>query len=147
MDSARIAHMKTKADCLNIEDAARKAIGQMYACSPECRKLRVGSSGAVHEFDIYAENVVVGGVSTSPLTIGQSNRNTGGTDRASRELLWLSLWPGREARIHVLTDRALAQWLCNQFRGVLFPRTLTIYHYDCASGLLDRIGALASTQD
>jgi hypothetical protein len=136
----------TKAECLRIEDDARRAIGRMYGCSPECRKIRLGKAGAIHEFDIYSANVVIGGVSTSPLTIGQNNRNTGGTDRASRELLWLSLWPGNETRVHVLTDRALAQWLYAQFRGVAFPYAITIYHYDLASDVLNQVGTMASTQ-
>jgi hypothetical protein len=134
----------TKAECLRIEDEARRAVGRVYDCSPENRKIRIGGAGAVHEFDIYAENVVVGGVSTSPLKIGQNNRNTAGTDRASRELLWLLLWPGRETRIHVLTDKAHAQWLFGQFRGVAFPHAITIYHYDCANHALSQVGTLAS---
>jgi len=134
----------TKADRLSVEDAARRAVGRIYGCCPERRNVRVGNAGAVHEFDIYAENVVIGGVSTSTLKTSGQNRNTGGTDRACHELLWLSLWSGCESRIHVLTDMPLAQWLYGRFNGVAFCHEISIYHYDAASDVLRKIGSLAS---
>jgi hypothetical protein len=139
-----LEHMNslTKANCLRIEDDARRAVGRMYGCCPERRRIRVGSAAAIHEFDIYSENIVIGGVSTSPLKTSGQNRNTGGTDRACRELLWLSLWSGRETRIHVLTDGMLAQWLVAQFRGIAFPHEITIFHYACAADLLRQTGTL-----
>ena len=54
-----------------IEAAARSAVGQMYRCSPVCRRIRIGETGPIHEFDVYAEGIVIGGVSTgTPKTFG-----------------------------------------------------------------------------
>jgi len=133
----------TKADRLRVEDAARKAIGRMYSCSPVHGNIPIGDAGAIHEFDIYAENTVIGGVSTGTLKTSGQNRNTGSCDRACSELLWLSLWPGHESRVHVLTDKALAQWLVDRhFKGVVFPRSITVYHYSCTDDTLHQIGVL-----
>ena len=137
-------HVATKEDRLRIEAAARKAIGRIYRCSPECRDICLGSAGTTHEFDVYAENAVIGGVSTGTLKTSGQNRNTGSCDRACCELLWLSLWSGCETRVHVLTDKTLAQWLLNHFEGVVFPYAITIYHYECGSDALHQIGILGS---
>jgi hypothetical protein len=120
----------------------------MYGCSPVCRNIRVGDAGASHEFDIYAENIVIGGVSTGTLKTSGQNRNTGSCDRACSELLWLSLWPGCESRVDVLTDRAIADWLVvRHFKGVAFPCSITIYHYNCADDTLHQIGILGGGSD
>jgi hypothetical protein len=101
-----------------------------------------GKNGPTHEFDIYLENVVVGGVSTSPVKTSRGRSNTGGVDRACSELLWLTLWPGKERRIHVLTERDLAQKLVDRFRGARFPSAITIYHYIRETDQLEKIGSL-----
>lgn len=141
---ARGMNKLSKAECLAIEAAARTAVGRTYCCSPACRKIRIGKTGPVHEFDIYADNVVIGGVSTSPLKTSPGSRNTGGCDRACSELLWLSLWQGNETRVHVLTDKALAEWLVQRYEGAIFPNSITIYHYDHPSDALHQVGILAS---
>ena len=61
---------------------------------PFLGKLLSARVAPIHEFDIYADGIVIGGVSTSPLKTGGGTSNTGGCDRACSELLWLSLWPG-----------------------------------------------------
>jgi len=132
-----------KAECLVIEAAARSAVGRTYRCSPVCRKIRVGKTGPIHEFDIYAEGIVIGGVSTGTLKTSGGNANTGSCDRACSELLWLSLWQGRESRIHVLTNSALADWLVRHFMGAVFPHSITVYHYDCPNLALRQVGILA----
>ncbi|MBI4443222.1 MAG: hypothetical protein HY649_07590 [Acidobacteria bacterium] len=132
----------TKAERLAIETRARSAVGREYHCSPVSRNTRVGERGPVHEFDVYAEGIVIGGISTSPLKTGGGNSNTGGCDRACAELLWLLLRPGPEARIHVLTDRPMAEWLVNRFRGATYPHPITIYHYDVSCDALTKMGVL-----
>lgn len=132
----------TKAECLAIEHAACVAVGRAFNCTPRSYKVPFPNSGASHEFDIYAAGVVIGGVSTSPLTIGAGNRNTGGCDRACSELLWLVLWPGNETRIHVLTDLALAKWLVGRYQEIPFPHPITIYCYDRALDALAKVGSL-----
>lgn len=138
----------TKAECLAIEAAARIAVGREYGCAAVSRKARLGDHGPFHEFDVYSEGVVIGGVTTSPLKTGGGSPNTGGCDRACSELLWLSLWPGTETRIHVLTDRPLAAWLLSRFRGAGFPHRIIIYHYESTRDTLAPVGALNdSTQN
>lgn len=134
----------TKAQCLAIEAAARTSVGQLFNCVPNSTRVAFPNGGAKHEFDIYAPGLIIGGVSTSPLSTSCSNRNTGGCDRACSELLWLTLWPGPERRIHVLTDLPLATWLVTRFQGVAFPRSIFIYHYDLANNLLTVAGTLAA---
>lgn len=136
-------HM-TKAERLEIEAAAGTAVGRKFQCTPESRKVSFPGGHPVHEFDVYMEDVVIGGVSTSPLITGGGSRNTGGCDRACSELLWLTLWPGDEERIHVLTDRPLAEWLVNRYRGAAFPHPITIYHYDRNRDALEQVGAFSA---
>jgi hypothetical protein len=127
---------------LAIESAACSAAGRQFDCTPVRTKLAFPNGGASHEFDIYARGVVIGGVSTSPHKVGAGNTNTAACDRASSELLWLSLWPGPENRIHVLTDEALAKWLAKRYRGIRFPHQITIYHYDLTEDALTEVGML-----
>jgi hypothetical protein len=134
----------TKAERLKIEAAACRAIGRIYHCSPICCKTPLSQTGPAHEFDIYADGIVIGGVSTSPLKTSPGSRNTGGCDRACSELLWLSLWQGNETRVHVLTDKALAEWLVRRYEGAIFPHSITIYHFDHPGDALHEVGILAS---
>jgi hypothetical protein len=134
----------SKTERLAIEAVARSAVGREFGCAAACRNIPLAERGPVHEFDVYAQGVVIGGVSTSPLKTGGGNSNTGGCDRACSELLWLSLWPGPEARIHVLTDRPLANWLVSRFRGAVFPHQITIYFYDHPCDRLTQIGMLSA---
>lgn len=135
-------HHMTKTERLAIEAAARAAIGRSLRCRPESRSVSFPNDGPSHEFDIYDSGVVIGGVSTSPLTTGGGSRNSGGCDRACSELLWLTLWPGIETRVHVLTDRPLAEWLVKRYQGIAFPHPITIYHYDRALDALAQVGIL-----
>lgn len=132
----------TKAQRLAIEAAARAAAGRKYGCSPVRRTAGLGHRGPSREFDIFCKGVVVGGVTTSPLKTSGGNYNTGGCDRACSELLWLTLWPGNESRIHIMTDRVLADWLHTRYKGAAFPFPVTIFHYDRASDKLARVGVL-----
>jgi len=139
--------MTTKSDRLEIESAARNAVGRKYSCSPISRKLYCGEGGPSHEFDLYAKGIVIGGVSTSPLKTSGGSSNTGGCDRACAELLWLVLWRGTESRIHVLTNKPMADWLVTRFRGAAFPSEITVYHYDCSSDRLAEVGLLHTQSD
>lgn len=136
----------SKAAKLAVESAARAAVGRQFSCAPVCTNLAFPNGGASHEFDIYVQGVLIGGVSTSPLKVGAGNVNTGGCDRASSEVLWLSLWPGPESRIHVLTDEPMAKWLAKRYRGIPFPHQITIYHYDQARDALSQAGVLHAQQ-
>ena len=134
----------TKADCLRVEAAARSAVGRVYKCTPVCATMPISEHGPNYEFDIYSDGVLVGGVSTGTLKTSGGNANTGSCDRACSELLWLSLWQGCETRIHVLTDRPLAEWLVRRFTGAVFPHSITVFHYDCSGNGLLQIGILSA---
>lgn len=132
----------TKAERLEIEAHARAAAGSLFSCDPSSVKVPFPCGGKPHEFDIYARGVVIGGVTTSPLVTSRGSRNTGGCDRACSELLWLTLWPGTERRMHVLTDRDLANWLIARYKGIPFPHAIWIYHYDNGNYQLTAVGRL-----
>ncbi len=132
----------TKSARLSVEAKAREAVALLYSCAPKCQRVAFPNGKPIHEFDVYAPNIVIGGVSTSPLKTSGGKSNTGGCDRASSELLWLSLWPGREKRIHVLTDKALAAWLVARYSGANFPHTISIYHYEVTTNTLSLVDNL-----
>ncbi|MGH8451148.1 hypothetical protein [Pseudomonas sp.] len=134
----------TKRERLDIENLARLAFSKSISCNAISKKLAVGVNGPVHEFDIYAEDVVIGGVSTSTYNTSHGNPNTGSRDRACAELLWLSLWPGRESRVHVLTDKPLADWLFKRFNNAPFPTTIDIYHYEMARDSVALVGSVGA---
>lgn len=127
---------------LAVEDAAREAAGTLFRCAPISQRVPFPNDGPIHEFDIYAAGELIGGVSTSPLKTSGGRWNTGGFDRACSELLWLSLWPGTERRIHILTDKPLAEKLVSRYRGVAFPHVISVYHYACQANSLSLMGTL-----
>lgn len=127
---------------LGIENQARIAISRHLKCEAESKKLAVGTGGPLHEFDIYADGVVIGGVTTGTHKTSTGKSNTGSCDRACAELLWLSLWPGAESRIHVLTDKPLADWLFKRFAKAPFPRKIDIYYYSQVSDSLALVGGV-----
>lgn len=136
--------MTSKADRLLIEVQARISVARRYACTAESKRVSFPNSSVKHEFDLFAVGRIVGGVTTSPLSTSKGNSNTGGRDRACSELLWLSLWPGPEQRLHVLTDRPLADWLVNRFQGVPFPHEIVILHYDLSEDILHDVGTIGA---
>ena len=111
------------------------------------RILVFGESGAKHEFDIYEKDKVIGGVSTSPWRnkangSGKRTNNTSGQDRASTELLWLSLWQGPERRVHILTDDEMAKKLFQKFNGSAFQQRIEIYYFNAQDLSFLRVGIL-----
>jgi hypothetical protein len=134
----------SKRERLEIESRARAALSKHMSCQAESKKLAVGADGPLHEFDIYADGVVIGGVTTGTHKTSDGKSNTGSCDRACAELLWLSLWPGRESRVHLLTDRPLADWLFKRFSRAPFSRKIDIYHYNPAFDSLAHIGGVGA---
>jgi len=134
----------TKRERLNVENQARLACSRAFSCRAESKKLVVGTKGPVHEFDIFFEGVVIGGVSTSTYKTSRGSPNTGSRDRACAELLWLSLWPGQESRVHVLTDKPLADWLFKRFDNAPFLINIDIYYYDVARDALAFVGSVGA---
>lgn len=133
-----------KRERLEIEKRARTALSRLMSCDAVSKRLSVGSTGPLHEFDIYAEGIVIGGVSTGTYNTSGGNPNTASRDRACAELLWLSLWPGDESRVHVLTDRLLAEWLSTRFNRAPFSRRIDIYHYDWELDLISHVRGIGA---
>ena len=106
--------------------------------------LKVGQAGASHEFDLYVPEMFIGGISTSPWTNKTLRRstNTGGQDRCSTELLWLTLWEGTEHRVIILTDIEMADKLLKRWRGCAFPHKIEIIHYNSSEQYFETVGIL-----
>ena len=126
------------------EQFVRQIFNAWRGCQAVKQALRVGDKGTRHEFDIYQHNGIIGGISTSPWIVGNNSSNTGGRDRAAAELLWLTLWPGQENRVHVLTDRKMAEGIFNRFKGCPFPHAIEIIHCDIHSQRFEAIGKLGN---
>lgn len=90
--------------------------------------LQLGNDGASHEFDLYESDKVIGGVTTSPWKNKTGSSNSAGQDRASTELLWLTLWNGNEWRVMILTDQEMAEKLYKRWKGCPFPKRIEIIH-------------------
>lgn len=133
----------TKAERLAIEAKARRAVAREFLCEVQWKRDPFPNGGPIHEFDLFAADRIIGGVTTGRKITPAGNSNTGARDRACSELLWLSLWPGSERRMHVLTDRPLADWLFSRFQRVPFPHEITIFHYDPNNDSLCRVGTIS----
>lgn len=131
-----------KSQRLDIECSARSAYSMKISCELSSKRLAVGVNGPLHEFDIYAEGLVIGGISTGTYNTSLGKTNTGARDRACAELLWLSLWPGSESCTHILTDMPLATWLVKRFGSAPFLKSIDIYHYDVAQDSLNLVGRI-----
>jgi len=131
---------------LDIEARVRESLNAGRATAAKKSVLPVGTAGASHEFDIFEENKIIGGISTSPWTNKTGSTNTGGQDRATAELLWLCLWPGQEVRILVLTDCEMAEKIYGRFAGCPFTYPIEILHFDVAVEKFTSKGILGATQ-
>jgi hypothetical protein len=104
--------------------------------------LPIGNQGAKHEYDLFEKGKIIGGISTSPWFNKTGSNNTGGQDRASAELFWLSLWNGMEKRVHILTDFEMAKRLHQRFKGVPLNAKIEIIHFDLTEKHFKSIGKL-----
>ena len=127
---------------LDIERMIRQVFNQTYRTSADKAKLRVGKKGATHEFDIFEQSKVIGGITTSPWKNRSGTNNTGGQDRASTELLWLSVWEGNERRVMICTDKEMAERLFDRWKGCAFPHEIEVIHSDESGGSMTLIGTL-----
>ena len=125
------------------EERARLLLGKTCQARLAEREtaLRIGPT-ASHRFDIYEPKRFIGGISTSPWIVGHSSNNTGGQDRVSTELLWLSLWEGDERRVMVLTNREMATRTFERWEGCPFRHPIDIIFCDLCKETLETIGSL-----
>lgn len=129
---------------LEWEETIRQAFNTERGFRASKHRLPVGLEGAKHEFDLYEADHVIGGISTSPWTnrTQLKSSNSGGQDRLSAELLWLSLWKGMEARVVIVTDKEMAERLLSRFRGCGFPHPIEIVLFESLSETLTTVGFL-----
>lgn len=112
------------------EESMRSRFNSFYNLNASKQRLKLGRSGAKHEFDLYDAGKLIGGINTSPWKNRSGSNNTGGQDRVSTELLWLSLWEGNEKKVIVLTDREMAERIIARFSGCAFPKKIEIILFD-----------------
>lgn len=112
------------------EESIRSSLNRLYNINATKQRLKLGSSGAKHEFDLYDAGKLIGGINTSPWKNKTGSNNTGGQDRVSTELLWLTLWEGYEKRVIVLTDSEMAERIIARFSGCAFPKKIEIILFD-----------------
>ncbi len=132
---------------LQIEQKVREAFNDLGGTKAKKTTLRFGKTSPSHEFDLYENKKIIGGISTSPWFnkpkgSKRPTGNTSGQDRASTELLWLSLWQGSERRVHILTDKEMAERLFKKFSGACFSRSIEIHHYDVDKNTFRHVGTL-----
>jgi len=125
-----------------IESMVRNEYNKSNNTNAQKTTLSIGHGNALHEFDIYEQNIVIGGISTSPWFNKTGSNNTGGQDRASTELLWLTLWQGSERRFHILTDEEMARRLFKKFSGAPFPHNIEIHHFEISTKMFSLVGTL-----
>jgi hypothetical protein len=106
------------------------------------KKIEVGQHRVRHEFDLYDANEVIGGITTSPWKNKTGSYNTAGQDRASTELLWLSLWEGNEHRVMILTDKEMADKLFKRWHGCPFLHRIEIIYCNLVDKRFEKVGIL-----
>ncbi|MBI4307391.1 MAG: hypothetical protein HY684_01110 [Chloroflexi bacterium] len=120
---------------LEEEEAIRNRYNQARGLNAKKAKLCLGKT-AVHEFDIFEQGRVIGGITTSPWknrpteNYPSGSNNSGGQDGTAAELLWLSLWQGYEERVLMLTDKDMATGLLHRWKGCRFPNPIKVVHFD-----------------
>jgi hypothetical protein len=128
----------------DLEPAARAAFDLAFGTRSVRQRLPVGRRGAEHEFALHAPGKAIGSIVTARWDGAADPRSgtTPGQDRASAELLWLSLWEGRERRVLVATDLELAQRLVARYAGCYLPAQVEVHHCDITSGSLYLAGRI-----
>jgi len=124
----------------SFERKARNAFNKDQGTDAQKSIVTVGEKQ--HEFDLYQEGVVAGGISTSPWLNRTPNRtnNSGGQDRVAAELFWLHLCRSAKRKVLILKEKDMANGINNRFGGSGFfspavevwlydPTTDTINHY------------------
>ena len=127
---------------LEAESEIRDLFNSWYKVAARKVKLQVGQTQTAHEFDLYDPNRVIGGITTSPWKNRSGSSNSGGQDRASAELLWLTLWKGDEHRVMILSGEDMADRLLKRFQGCSFPHHIEIIHYDSPLREFKELGRL-----
>ena len=117
------------------EEMAREAFNKSQGT--KARKSRVSIGRVAHEFDLYQEGVVVGGISTSPWTNRTAKRtnNSGGQDRVAAELLWLHLCKSVNRKVLILKEKDMADGINHRFGSSgFFDPVVEVWLFDPTDG-------------
>lgn len=130
-----------------IEQRVRAAFNTTHAVQTRKQRLIMPGGHARHEFDLYDEGRVIGGVSTSPWrNLAKEGKrrtyNTAGQDRATTEIFWLSHWKGAERRIHILTDEDMADKLYGRLRAIPMLSSVDVLRFNLQNDSFTVIGSL-----
>ena len=121
------------------EKMARDAFNKSQGT--EAQKSVVSIGKVQHEFDLYQEAVVVGGISTSPWFNRTAKRtnNSGGQDRVAAELLWLHLCKSARRKVLILKEKDMADGINHRFGGSgFFSPTMEVWLFNPTDGTLIR---------
>jgi len=99
------------------EEMARDAFNKSQGT--KARKSVVSIGKVQHEFDLYQEGGVAGGISTSPWVnrTAKHTNNSGGQDRVAAELLWLLLCNSARRKVLILKEKDMADGINHRFGG------------------------------
>ncbi|TGK12924.1 hypothetical protein [Leptospira stimsonii] len=115
---------------LDLEERIRGKFNKIFNVHTVKEELAPNASASPHEFDIYNKGKFIGGINTSKRLTSSGNNNTGGQDRVSSEIFWLSLWEGDERRVLILTDLAMQKYIQEKYEGWKFPHKIEVYYFD-----------------
>lgn len=119
------------------EEMARDAFNKSQGT--KARKSVVSIGKTQHEFDLYQEGVVAGGISTSPWVNRTAKRtnNSGGQDRVAAELLWLHLYNSAKRRVLILKEKDMADGIYHRFGGnQFFIPPVEVWLFDPVTGAI-----------
>lgn len=115
----------------SFEAKARNAFNRNQGTNAQKSIVTVGKKQ--HEFDLYQEGVVVGGISTSPWLNRTPRRtnNSGGQDRVAAELFWLHLCSTAKRKVLVLLEKDMANGIYRRFgESDFFSPQVEVWLYD-----------------
>ncbi|NWF77939.1 MAG: hypothetical protein HXY36_05040 [Chloroflexi bacterium] len=113
------------------ERKARDAFNRNEGTNAQKSNVTVGKKQ--HEFDLYEQGVVVGGISTSPWLNRTPKRtsNSGGQNRVAAELLWLHFCRSAKRKVLILKEKDMADGINNRFGGNgFFSPAIEVWLYD-----------------
>jgi hypothetical protein len=104
----------------------------------KARKRVVSIGKTQHEFDLYQEGAITGGISMSPWVNKTAKRtnNSGGQDRVAAELLWLHLYSSAKRKVLILKEKDMADGIYHRFGGNQFfipPVEVWLFNTDVAT--------------
>ena len=120
----------------------RELFNLRFGANARKEVLSVGARGARHEFDLFEDGALIGGIGTSPWRNPSGTTNTDGRNRVEAEVLWLSLWKGNEDRFEILTDKDMATNLVQRFVGCSFPSPIQVLWCSLESTSFELVGVL-----